>query len=83
MSFLYFKYIFFLINFYFSVRDSWASKQSGILEGNVRWSGHYYECINSETSTFRGKYCSTFFGATFIVGHKSFTIHTVFKNYKN
>jgi len=49
-----------------TMRDSWASKQSGILEGNVRWSGHYYECINSKTSTFRGKYCSTFFGATFI-----------------
>ncbi|CAK8676841.1 unnamed protein product [Clavelina lepadiformis] len=42
--------------------DSWGRKESGILDGNVRLYGNYYECIQAKGSTFDGKWCQAFLG---------------------
>lgn len=43
--------------------DSWASKQGGMLEGNVRWTGQYWECVGARSDKgFSGKYCTTYYG---------------------
>ncbi|KFM82460.1 Nose resistant to fluoxetine protein 6, partial [Stegodyphus mimosarum] len=46
--------------------DSYGKLDSGILEGNVKWAGDYYECLNvyappevdGTARNFRGRYCS-------------------------
>ena len=51
------------------MQDSWATRQRGMIEGNVRWVGHYWECVNAvETAAaFKGKYCTTYFGFRYLV----------------
>ena len=38
--------------------DSRGKPESGILEGNLKWTGRYYECINAQATQFKPKYCS-------------------------
>ena len=49
------------------MRDSWGTRQRGMLEGNARWMGRYWECVNAMGKNFRGKFCSTYFGFRYIV----------------
>ena len=70
------KLFLFLKLFYLKVRDSWASRQGGMLEGNVRWTGHYYECINSISANFSGKYCTNYYGFKYVVSFCYFTCYT-------
>ncbi|XP_078490206.1 LOW QUALITY PROTEIN: O-acyltransferase like protein-like [Ciona intestinalis] len=49
--------------------DSWAIPESGILEGNVRWAGHYYECWKSRGPHVSGKWCNTYMGKQRPVEH--------------
>lgn len=48
------------------MKDSWAAREGGMLEGNVRWVGHYDECVNSHGRNFSGKYCTTYYGFTYL-----------------
>lgn len=45
-----------LVNSIHLVVDSWAKLESGILLGNTRWLGRYYECLNVSTDGFKGRY---------------------------
>nr|XP_026692261.1 nose resistant to fluoxetine protein 6-like [Ciona intestinalis] len=49
--------------------DSWAIPESGILEGNIRWAGHYYECWKSRGPYVSGKWCNTYMGKQRPVEH--------------
>ena len=49
------------------MRDSWSMREGGMLEANVRWQGHYWECINSIGDQFKGKFCTTYFGFVYVV----------------
>ena len=60
--------------FFFSVWDSWAVPESGILEGNVKYTGHYHECKLYENKDFSGKYCLAYYGVFFIVIIDCFTL---------
>jgi len=48
------------------MRDSWAVRQGGIYEGNVRWMGHYQECIGAISSNITTQYCTTYFGPRYV-----------------
>ena len=44
--------------------DAWGKPESGIKEGNLRWGGRYYECLNSQSQHFKPKYCTTYIGGS-------------------
>ncbi|XP_076807344.1 nose resistant to fluoxetine protein 6-like [Clavelina lepadiformis] len=44
------------------VLDAWGKPESGILNGNVKWLGRYFECSNINYDYFKGKYCSVYVG---------------------
>lgn len=48
------------------MRDSWAVRQGGIYEGNVRWLGHYQECIGAISENITTQYCTTYFGPRYV-----------------
>ena len=49
------------------MRDSWSMREGGMLEANVRWQGHYWECVNSIGEDFKGKFCTTYYGFNYVV----------------
>jgi len=58
--------------------DAFALPQSGILEGNVRWPGRYYECINSVGPNFTGKYYTSYYGFKFVPVVPTYPIDVAF-----
>ncbi|XP_076801554.1 O-acyltransferase like protein-like [Clavelina lepadiformis] len=42
--------------------DAWGRPESGILEGNVRWPGSYYECWQANGPKVSGKWCQAYLG---------------------
>jgi len=49
------------------VLDAWGTRESGILEANVRWPGHYYECRSAVAGDIRGKWCNSYLGFKYVV----------------
>jgi len=58
--------------------DAFALPQSGILEGNVRWPGRYYECITSVGPNFTGKYYTSYYGYKFVPVVPTYPIDVAF-----
>ena len=56
-----------IYRFTFAVWDSWGSQETGILEGNVRYLGHYHECKLAKNEEFGGKWCVAYYGFLLIV----------------
>ena len=54
--------------------DSWAKLESGILEGNLKWMGLYYECLAAKPQAFKAKYCSVYLGKPVSPVRKVFVI---------
>ena len=44
----------------FTVLDAWGTPELGILEGNIRWPGRYFECWNAQGDGIQGKWCNAF-----------------------
>lgn len=42
--------------------DSFGKVESGILLGNIKWYGQYYECLNLHHDHFNGQWCGADFG---------------------
>ena len=57
------------------VLDAWGRPESGILEGNVRWPGSYYECWQANGPKVSGKWCQAYLGKLQVVS--IFIIHYV------
>jgi peptidoglycan/LPS O-acetylase OafA/YrhL len=49
--------------------DSWGTPELGLLEGNIRWPGRYYECVNAVNGSMENglesKWCNAYYGVRY------------------
>jgi len=68
------------------VWDSWAVPETGVLEGNAKYTGHYHECRLAENEgLFSGKWCQAYYGILYQVieihSHSKTIKYRVSKNF--